>query len=655
METIANLMQTPAAEALGWTMIHSLWQGLLCFLLGLAALRCVPVRYSECRYAISLVVSALMLVCSAVTFGITYTSATAVTAPESSLVSLSEYSYPVIPSSSEISALVTPPVAWLGAHIGMLSAVWMVGALVFALRIISGYWYIGFIRKEADPVGAFWQGRVAELAAKLNVRSWVEVAQSGLITAPVVIGYLKPMILVPVGMFSGLTTEQLEAIFVHELMHIRRGDYIVNLIQTIFEAIYFFNPFAWLMSAAIRREREHCCDDGVVLNHGNPMAYVRALATLEEARLSRSGMALSLAEDKNQLLKRIKRIMEKSVHRYSHRDRIVPALLLVVGLMCASWLTIQSRDRNVAAGEAPTVITTTVANDTTGKEKKGAYYHYSVTTIDDEVKEDVRVVEGYSNDGKFEAVAVDPPLPVDPIAPVDPFVGAIDAFAAHPPFEAFPHHLITPPGVSVPMPAMPHAFTAMPFILPGFDTIPDAHGSWEEFGRVFEEEFRERFEDFFQQNESGMKELMKEMETRFADEEFLSRKMEGLARLDELRARDEQWARMAENLAKRGEEMQRAMERLEAPRMEREMERLNREMERMDAEMKQMEQRLRKAHEQVREEAIKDGYLKKDERIDSIQIDHDAMEINGKKIKPADAKRYLKLLEAVEHRPGPKE
>lgn len=653
METIANLMQSPAAQALGWTMIHSLWQGLLCFLLGLAVLRCVSVRYSEWRYAISIVVSALMLVCSAVTFGIAYSSTAVVTASASSSLTVAEYSPTVMSSSSVVPNLLAASVAWLSAHIGMLSVIWLVGALVFSLRTISGYWYIGFIRREAGPVGDYWQGRVEELAAKLKVRSWVQVAQSGFITAPVVIGYLKPMILVPVGMFSGLTTEQLEAIFVHELMHIRRGDYLVNLIQTIFEAIYFFNPFAWMMSAAIRREREHCCDDGVVLNYGNPMAYVRALATLEEAKLSRSGMALSLAEDKNQLLKRIKRIMEKSVHRYSNRDRIVPALLLVVGLMCASWLTVKSRDRQaVVNGESEAA--TVAANDTTGKETTGAYYRYSVTTIDDEGKENTNVVEGYSADGKFEAVpAADPPSPVDPLGMVDPFIATVDVFSAHPVFEALPVPGIEVPGAIAPMPAIPRGFTAVPFIMPGLDTIPNAQGSWEEFGRVFEEKFRERFDDFFQQHESGMKELMKEMETRFSEEGFVT-KLDGLARLDEFHVRDDQWTRMAEQLARRGEEMQRAMEHVEAPRMEREMERMSREMERLGADMKEMEQHIRKAHEQVREEAIKDGYLTKDERIDSIHIDRDSMEINGKKIKPADAKRYRVMLEEIEHHPNRK-
>ena len=114
--------------------------------------------------------------------------------------------------------------------------------------------------------------------------------------------------------------------------------------QSFMEAIYFFNPFVWMISGIIRQEREHCCDDAVVKFYGNPLAYVRALATLEETRFSKSGLALSFAQDKNQLLNRIKRIMEKSVTTYSGRERIIPVALLIIGLICASWLTIQSRE-----------------------------------------------------------------------------------------------------------------------------------------------------------------------------------------------------------------------------------------------------------------------------------------------------------------------
>ena len=677
METIVEVLRSPAAQAMGWTLIHSLWQGLLCFLLGTALLRFIPTRKSAMRYTASVGVFGLMLLCSVVTFTIVYTPGVNTALETGALFTPSANSQSVTKSVSPIYTFLANLSSLLSSRIGMVSALWLIGATLFMLRIVSGYWYIGLIRRTAEPVDVFWKQRVNALAAKLDIKSVVELAQSNLISAPVVMGYLKPVILIPVGMFSGLTTEQLEAILVHELMHVRRNDYVVNLLQTALEAIYFFNPFAWVMSANIRREREHCCDDGVVSSQGNAMAYVRALAMLEEAKLSRAGMSLSLAEEKNQLLKRIKRIMEKSVHHYSSRDRMIPALLLVIGLMCASWLTIQSRDRKAmqkaSHDKTNAAAVPSTAIDTTGKKKSGTYYHYSVTTIDDKGKEDTHVIEGYG-EGEFAGmpVGMEPPTPFapgDPLEPVEPFE-SIEPFILNIPNFVSP--MLAPP--VGPVGAMPQAPVIAPmpmyFHSPAFDTIPGIHGSWEEFGHEFEESFRERFEDFYKEHEVDMKELMKEMENRFGDSELMRRKIEFLksfedsGRAEEARARAEEWSRSAETFARRGDAMhmdniarledaQHAVElaRVQSKFDEARMLEVEKEMARVNESMKHLEKRLHDAQEVVQKEAIKDGYLKNGEKINTINISNDSMEINGKKVKPADAKRYREIMHEVELEP----
>ncbi len=175
------------------------------------------------------------------------------------------------------------------------------------------------------------------------------------------------MILIPIGMCTSLSTEQLETIFLHEIAHIRRKDYLINLLQLVVEAIYFFNPFVWIVSGIMKREREHCCDDAVVQLHGNAKAYAHALATLEELRLSKVGLSLSLAENKNQLLNRVKRLMEKSVKNYSSRERIIPALLLVIGLICASWISTHTSKTELSSVNPDKLF---VASDTIKKNKK---------------------------------------------------------------------------------------------------------------------------------------------------------------------------------------------------------------------------------------------------------------------------------------------
>ena len=671
METITEVLNSPAAQAFGWTLIHSLWQGALCFLFSVALLRSVPMKYSGVRYGASVAVLALMLMSSVITFCIVHSPAPAETSALSAIAgpAVSTGFVLTTPAPSAFENALAELNALIGQHMGVVSALWLIGALAFMLRTVAGYWYIGFIRETAQPIGASWQQHVNELAERLNIRRFVEVAQSELINAPVVLGYLKPVIMIPVGMFSGLTTDQLEAIFVHELMHIRRRDYLVNIAQTVLEAMYFYNPFVWILSANIRREREHCCDDGVVNNHGNAIAYVRALATLEEVRLSRSGMALSLAEDKNQLLQRIKRIMEKSVQKYSSRDRFVPAILLVIGLMCASWLTIQSRDRKSVMHQsddgAKDGATLVDQRDTVVKQQPGAYYHYSVTTIDKDGKEDTHVVEGFSEDGSVpDPVAGVPSIPqidpIDPVPSVEPMV--LD-------FDAFRMAVEPPTGAASVVPALPGR---MPFDVPVprllhrpfFDTIPSLHQSFDDFGREFEETFRKKFDDFYKEHESDMKQMMEELEDRFTNEEAHWRLGETNSRREAIRTRQQEWSRVAEEMAHRGEALRHeGLARIDEARHAVVVARLHSKLDHprladMDVKLQQMEQSLRKmerriqeAHHKVEEEAIKDGYLKKDEKINSINISNDTMEINGKKIKEQDAKRYRQILDASDLHP----
>ena len=110
---------------------------------------------------------------------------------------------------------------------------------------------------------------------------------------PVVIGYLRPVILVPVGMLAGMPAAQVEAILLHELAHVRRRDYLANLLQTVGEGFLFYHPAIWWISSVIRSERENCCDDLVVEASGDAREYAAALAALEHTRLAADRAALA--------------------------------------------------------------------------------------------------------------------------------------------------------------------------------------------------------------------------------------------------------------------------------------------------------------------------------------------------------------------------
>jgi bla regulator protein BlaR1 len=130
---------------------------------------------------------------------------------------------------------------------------WSIGALVFSLRIVSGWFFLNGIKRDAIEIQDEWFEKLQSLARNFGLNRAIQLAETSRIQVPMVIGFFKPVILIPTAMLSGLSPEQIETILVHELAHIRRNDYIINLFQTILESIFFFNPFVWFLSGIIRR------------------------------------------------------------------------------------------------------------------------------------------------------------------------------------------------------------------------------------------------------------------------------------------------------------------------------------------------------------------------------------------------------------------
>ena len=163
-------------------------------------------------------------------------------------------------------------------------------------------------RKAVHVAPAEWQRRFEALVGKARVSRPVRLLESYLTEIPVVIGSLKPVILVPASLFTGFPAEHLELILLHELAHIRRHDYLVNLLQSIAEDVLFYHPAVWWVSSVIRTERENCCDDAVVRARGDARGFAEALAALEERRWSVYEAAL--AANGGHLMNRIRRLLD---------------------------------------------------------------------------------------------------------------------------------------------------------------------------------------------------------------------------------------------------------------------------------------------------------------------------------------------------------
>jgi uncharacterized protein (TIGR03435 family) len=172
------------------------------------------------------------------------------------------------------------PSVWLS----WVAVAWSAGVLVFWLRLLGG-WMIAerLRRRQVRPAPGQWQQAFDRLGARLRVSRPVRLLVSGLVQAPAVVGLLRPVVLVPLGALGGLPAEQMEALLLHELAHIRRYDYLVNVLQSIVEALLFYHPAVWWVSGHMRSERELCCDDAAVAVTGDAQSYARALAEVGAA------------------------------------------------------------------------------------------------------------------------------------------------------------------------------------------------------------------------------------------------------------------------------------------------------------------------------------------------------------------------------------
>jgi Zn-dependent protease with chaperone function len=238
-------------------------------------------------------------------------------------------------------------------YLPLLVYFWLAGVCVLVMRSIGGWVVVQRVKRRSwRPVDPVWQDRFARLLNALGMTHAVSLRQSALAEVPAVIGWLSPVVLLPGSALTGLTPQQLEALLAHELAHIRRHDYLVNLLQTAVETLLFYHPAVWWIGRRIRAERENCCDDVAVEVCGDALAYARALARLEQLR---SGLPqLAMASNHGSLLNRIQRLLAAksaagsagnlprgAAERLSGWHGALPALLCVAALWIAPLVPVQ--------------------------------------------------------------------------------------------------------------------------------------------------------------------------------------------------------------------------------------------------------------------------------------------------------------------------
>jgi beta-lactamase regulating signal transducer with metallopeptidase domain len=294
-----TLLNQPWTERLGWTLLHFLWQGILVAALYALARALAGGRISaRGRYSIACVSLLAMTAAPAVTYWWLGNSGQTARTGDSTAWGARE---PVPPVAYPT---ITDP--WQQAMPAIVM-VWFAGAAACSFRLLMGCISATTLRRSRHaPVLTEWQQTLDRLIERMHVSRSVRLVATDRVDSPSVVGWLRPVILAPVGLLCGLPPEQVEALLAHELAHVRRHDYLVNVLQGIAESLLFYHPAVWWISSQIRAEREHCCDDLAVAASGDVLVYARALAQLESMRPAHFKAALS-AND-GSLLRRIRRL-----------------------------------------------------------------------------------------------------------------------------------------------------------------------------------------------------------------------------------------------------------------------------------------------------------------------------------------------------------
>ena len=320
---------TAIAQALSAALLDFVWQGLLAAFLLWTALIVLKNRSARARYLASSVTLAVMAILPVVTACLAYTAPAGSHAPAGWFGATPETMHTTMADSAGSS--LDWAAKWVSGLARWTLPVWSLGVLLFSLRLVWASRQISALRRQAIPAEATVLAMAGVLRERMKLARPVRVLVSAVADCPSVIGWIRPVVLLPAASVLGLTPQQLEAVLAHELAHILRCDYLINMLQTGVETLLFYHPAVWWASARIRQERELCCDDLAVDSCGDALCYARALTRLERLRLTTPRLAMSSAG--GPLLYRIQRLTGDAGWQRGP-SKLPGVLALSLGLIC---------------------------------------------------------------------------------------------------------------------------------------------------------------------------------------------------------------------------------------------------------------------------------------------------------------------------------
>jgi len=304
-----NIFSNKLAQAICWTLAHSLWQGLFFAVCACTTILCTRNSSSLIRYNIIFVLFIAFISVSGLTFLYEWQQPGIM---NDALVARNHSILTILFNGYQISAGLQQFNQILSSYANFIVLLWLI---IFTIKFLQTIGAIAFTYRiktqHVNPVTDVWKEKLEIFSSTLNIKRQVKLLESGLTRIPLVIGHFKPIIFIPVGLLTQLPADQVEAVLWHELAHIRRNDYIVNFFQHIAEAIFFFNPGLLWISSIMRTERENCCDDIAISQTNNKKQFIEALISFKEYAIGSTSFAPAFPGKKNQLLQRVSRIITR--------------------------------------------------------------------------------------------------------------------------------------------------------------------------------------------------------------------------------------------------------------------------------------------------------------------------------------------------------
>jgi len=345
MNQLLPLVREPWAQALGWSLLHFLWQGATLGLLAWLLLALLRGASAKARYGTACAFLLLMAAAPVATFLLLRHQTVALAEPLRLTV---EAAAGATASEAPLAARVKTA---LDTALPWLLGSWALGVLLLSTRFLGSWIRVQRLRRRsASPIPAKWHLVLSRLCRELKLSRTVRLLQSAAVEVPTALGWLRPIILLPACALTGLAPLQLEAVLAHELAHIRRGDFLVNLLQSLVEVVLFYHPAVWWLSGRIRAERELCCDDVAAALCGDPLILARALTDLEGLRepLPSSSTHLALAANGGSLMHRIRHLLHPAMPITSGA-RAAALALLAASLLGAAGVAFQDQAKEPAS------------------------------------------------------------------------------------------------------------------------------------------------------------------------------------------------------------------------------------------------------------------------------------------------------------------